>query len=239
MCRLLFTGVALLAFATPGHARSMSYVCDGTITRYTLSAYAAITGKDSEDVCVFITNSAEGRKILQVCPMGSQCSEEGMVNNTGSANELYKVVSVHRTGTPALDAKAKKDKEAEDQRRRASVRPFAEKTTDCVVGHIKGEVSEDAVKNVMDKFCTRERDALLAEYSKHFGPGGRYLYMNYSSELPQIVEGVRDWRDGLCFRARPYLLGPPEKEAAWMRGWEDAKRRNPNPVDRSHCFPGR
>jgi hypothetical protein len=54
-------------------------------------------------------------------------------------------------------------------------------------------------------------------------------------------QGVSDWLGGLCYRARPYLSGPPEKEAAWERGWHDAKRRVPKPVERddSVCFPGR
>ena len=45
MRRLLLAGVAFLAFVTPGHARSLSYICDGTISYYPLSAYTAITGQ--------------------------------------------------------------------------------------------------------------------------------------------------------------------------------------------------
>jgi hypothetical protein len=57
-------------------------------------------------------------------------------------------------------------------------------------------------------------------------------------------EGVSDWLGGgLCYRARPYLTeGTPEQAAAWERGWQDAKRRVPEPVEReddSACFPGR
>jgi hypothetical protein len=55
-------------------------------------------------------------------------------------------------------------------------------------------------------------------------------------------EGVSDWLGGLCYRARPYLTeGTPEQAAAWERGWQDAKRRVPKPVERddSVCFPGR
>ena len=37
MHKMLFAGVALLALATPGHARSMSYVCNGTVGVYPLS----------------------------------------------------------------------------------------------------------------------------------------------------------------------------------------------------------
>ena len=31
-------------------------------------------------------------------------------------------------------------------------------------------------------------------------------------------EGMRDYREGLCYRARPYLDGPEEK--LWIRGYE-------------------
>ena len=97
MHKMLFAGVALLALATPGHARSMSYVCNGTVGVYPLSAYTAIKQGDDDDVCVFITNSAEGRRILQTCPMGSQCSVEATVENTTVAYEIYKLTSVRRT----------------------------------------------------------------------------------------------------------------------------------------------
>ena len=97
MRKMLFAGVALLAFASPGHARSMSYVCDGTVGVYPLSAYTAIDGgKSNDNMCVFITNSAEGRRILRTCPRGSQCSVEATVDNTAVAYEIYKVTSVRR-----------------------------------------------------------------------------------------------------------------------------------------------
>jgi hypothetical protein len=91
----------LLAFSdtTPGHARSLSWVCEGKIGYHSLSAYTAIIGKDNENDCVFITNSPEGKRILRTCPKGSQCSVEAEVNNTSGENEIYKVVAVLRTGT--------------------------------------------------------------------------------------------------------------------------------------------
>jgi hypothetical protein len=186
MRNLLLMGAALLSLVTPGNARSLSFVCDGTISYHPLSSYTAIAGKEGKDVCIFVTRSPEGRKILQVCPKGSQCSVEAEVNNTGSENEIYKVVSVHRTGTPALDARAKKEKEAEEKRKWASVLPYAERTTDCVAG--QNEVSQDAFDHALEKFCARQRDALVAEYIKQFGPGGRYLYMDYRSNLSKVVE---------------------------------------------------
>jgi hypothetical protein len=48
-------------------------------------------------------------------------------------------------------------------------------------------------------------------------------------------EGVRDYYSGTCYRARPYLDGPPEQAAAWERGFRHAQRRDHDRVDRSHC----
>jgi len=50
-------------------------------------------------------------------------------------------------------------------------------------------------------------------------------------------EGIRDYHSGLCYRARPYLDGPPEKAVLWERGFRDAQRRDRNRVNRSHCRP--
>jgi hypothetical protein len=52
-------------------------------------------------------------------------------------------------------------------------------------------------------------------------------------------EGTREYYSGLCYRARPYLDGPPEKAALWESGFRDAQRRDQDRVDRSYCFPGR
>jgi hypothetical protein len=184
--RLMLGLIALIALTAASHARSLSYVCDGTISHYPLMAYMAITAK-GEDVCIFVTRSPEGKKILQVCPKGTQCSVEAEVNNTGSANEIYKVTSVHRTGTPALDARAKKDKEDADRRRWAAILPYAERTTNCIVDHVI-DASQDAVDDALEKLCARERDALRAEYAKRFGPGGNYLLNDYYTNLPRVVE---------------------------------------------------
>jgi hypothetical protein len=51
-------------------------------------------------------------------------------------------------------------------------------------------------------------------------------------------EGVRDYYSSLCYRARPYLDGPPEKAAAWERGFRHAQRHDHDRVDRSHCRAG-
>ena len=47
------------------------------------------------------------------------------------------------------------------------------------------------------------------------------------------TEGVRDYYDGTCYRARPYDDGA--KADLWERGFRDAQRRDHNRVDRSHC----
>ena len=38
-------------------------------------------------------------------------------------------------------------------------------------------------------------------------------------------EGVHDYYSGLCYRARPYPDGPPEKADLWERGFRNAQRR--------------
>jgi hypothetical protein len=55
----------------------------------------------------------------------------------------------------------------------------------------------------------------------------------------EVKEGSRDYYSGLCYRARPYLDGPPEKAALWESGFRDAQRLDQDRVDRSYCFPNR
>jgi hypothetical protein len=52
---------------------------------------------------------------------------------------------------------------------------------------------------------------------------------------PEYKEGVRDYHNGTCYRARPYDDGP--KFDLWKRGFQDALRRDHNRVNRSHCRP--
>jgi hypothetical protein len=180
----------LMILATPVKARSLSWVCEGTVTRYDPTYTAIVVGKKYEEPCLFITNSPEGRKILKTCPLRSQCSVEAAVDNSANAPlgyKIYELMSVHKIGSPALDAKAKSDKEAEDQRRRSAILPYEERTTKCVVGHMLS-APQDAVRDVLDDACARERDALAAEYQKQFGPGGHYLFMDYQKELLGIVD---------------------------------------------------
>jgi hypothetical protein len=49
------------------------------------------------------------------------------------------------------------------------------------------------------------------------------------------AEGIRDYYDGLCYRARPYLDGPEDKADLWERGFEAARKRDRDRVDRSPC----
>jgi len=181
-------GTAIFAFAPPANARSLSFVCEGSISHYSIT-YTLIARKNGDsNSCVFVTNSAEGKKILQSCPMGSRCFVEAAVDNTGTYNKIYNVMSVHRIGMPALDARAEREKESEEQRRWSAIRPYEEKTTACVVNHILN-VPQDAVRDVLFSTpCAQERNALAAEYIKQFGPRGSYLYIDYEKKLLDIVD---------------------------------------------------
>jgi hypothetical protein len=173
--------------STPSVARSLSIECVGIISKDSAPGYLTI----AKDRCVFLAKSVEGRKILKVCPIGTRCRVRGNADNSATVpfgDKLYEVDSVHRLGSPALDARAKKEKEADERRKRDAVFPYEERTTNCVVGWIKDEVSQDAVDDALEKYCARQRDALVAEYVKQFGPGGRYLYMDYRSNLSMVVQ---------------------------------------------------
>jgi hypothetical protein len=58
---------------------------------------------------------------------------------------------------------------------------------------------------------------------------------NPLTEQQAYKEGVRDYYSGLCFRARPYLDGPEDKERLWVKGFRDAEQRDHDSVDRSYC----
>jgi len=176
-----------------GLARSLSVECVGIISKNSVAGYLEIAREGGES-CFFVAKSAEGRKILKVCPIGTKCQVQGSADNSAGApfgNKIYDVDSVHRLGSPALDARAKKDKEADERRKRDAVFPYEERTTNCVVGRIK-EAPQDAVTDILEGLCARESEALQAEYYKQFGPGGRYLYLgDYYSELLRIVDRVK------------------------------------------------
>jgi hypothetical protein len=51
-------------------------------------------------------------------------------------------------------------------------------------------------------------------------------------------EGVRDYYNGLCYRARPYdEIDMPDKAAQWVKGFDAAKKKDRNHLDREHCTP--
>ena len=50
-------------------------------------------------------------------------------------------------------------------------------------------------------------------------------------------EGVRDYRRGQCYRARPYI-DDSQKEKLWIRGYEAQQKKEHNRRDWSHCHPG-
>jgi hypothetical protein len=87
----------------PSQAAKRAAVCEGKVVPYALSAYGAL---DSADQCVCIANSPEGKRILQVCPMGSQCSIEAIVDDTIIALEIYKIMSVRRKDTTRTSKKS-------------------------------------------------------------------------------------------------------------------------------------
>ena len=50
-----------------------------------------------------------------------------------------------------------------------------------------------------------------------------------------LHEGMHDYYDGLCYRARPYLEGPEDEAAQWEKGFRLAQKRDHDRVDRSYC----
>ena len=51
-------------------------------------------------------------------------------------------------------------------------------------------------------------------------------------------EGMRDYRAGQCFRARPYI-DDSQEEKLWIKGYYAQQKKEHNKRDWSHCFPGR
>jgi hypothetical protein len=56
------------------------------------------------------------------------------------------------------------------------------------------------------------------------------------TRIDPYQQGIRDWRGGQCFRARPYLDNSPE-QAAWIRGYHAGAKKYPK-RDMTHCHPG-
>jgi hypothetical protein len=101
MKKTLLAGAAALSVlsASAAHARSVSITCEGKIGWHPLSAYTAVSKGGLENECVFVTRSNIGRKILKVCPKGSQCSIEADVDNTSLDREIYRIISINRIDT--------------------------------------------------------------------------------------------------------------------------------------------
>jgi hypothetical protein len=49
-------------------------------------------------------------------------------------------------------------------------------------------------------------------------------------------EGLRDYREGLCFRARPYVDYSPEQDL-WIKGYRAHQTTKIGKRNDEHCFP--
>jgi hypothetical protein len=70
------------------------------------------------------------------------------------------------------------------------------------------------------------------------GPDGITENVTIVIRLPATPykEGMRDYREGLCYRARPYVDHSPEQKL-WERGYEAARVKDRNKRDWTHCHP--
>ena len=59
-----------------------------------------------------------------------------------------------------------------------------------------------------------------------------------ATRIDPYREGVRDYRAGLCYRARPYRDGSPEQKQ-WERGYNAHPTRKQTKRMDEICFPGR
>jgi hypothetical protein len=73
-----------------------------------------------------------------------------------------------------------------------------------------------------------------------YGEGEVGPEINAFTSVKQVLspyqEGVRDWREGQCFRARPYLDNSLVQEA-WIRGYHAGAKKYPK-RDMAHCHLG-
>jgi hypothetical protein len=195
----LITGIAALSLsASAAHARGVTTTCDGKVGWHPLSAYTAITKgygtAEAKDECIFVTRSKIGRKILKVCPEDSQCSVEADIENTSGEYEITSVRAINRIGTPSLDAIAAREKAAREKRRWASVFPYMEKAKNCVVDNLKGEVSASSITDILlGGTCSQPGNALHSEFVRQFGYSANYKFMDYCSDLVEIVTKLRTY----------------------------------------------
>jgi hypothetical protein len=180
---------ALVAPMSAANARGMTTTCEGKISWHPLHAYTAITKNygtpEVEDECIFVTKSKIGRQILKTCVMDSMCSVEADIENASDQYEITRVISINKIGTPALDKIAEQEKAAREAARWAAVRPYKEKVGTCVGKNLKGEITPSTVGEVMDGVCSKEADALRAQFLKQFSYSGHYLFMNIRYELAE------------------------------------------------------
>ena len=57
------------------------------------------------------------------------------------------------------------------------------------------------------------------------------------TRIDPYKEGVRDYREGLCFRARPYIDHGPEQEL-WIKGYHAHQTTKIGKRNDEHCHPG-
>jgi hypothetical protein len=79
----------------------------------------------------------------------------------------------------------------------------------------------------------RPRPVILVSVSP---PGDAWACAEVTAEEACIRQGMRDYREGRCYWARPYSDGSPE-QALWRRGYFAQQRREHNTRDWSHCHP--
>jgi hypothetical protein len=190
----LIAAAMLAASTVTSHARSLSLICEGTISHYPLMSYTAITGKDNTDKCIFVTNSREGRKILRACPKGSGCRVDASVNMS-TEYEIYEVKSARRIDTPAQEARALNEQRVEDEWRLDAIEPYVDRLLACIRradarGWKKdGDDVKTRLDRIIDGSCAREDEVLHGEFTKQYGPGGHYVYMGFrDKELPAMLE---------------------------------------------------
>lgn len=219
MVKTLIAAIALAcALVAPTtnvvYARGMTTTCEGKISWHPLHAYTAITKNYGtpgvQDECIFVTKSKVGRQILKTCVMDSMCSVEADIENASDQYEITRVISINKIGTPALDKIAEQEKNAREAARWAAIRPYKEQVKRCVIKNLKGEVTADAIGEVMNGVCSKEADALRAQFLKQFSYSGHYMFMNIRYELaePKGPEGACQRNSRVLASAKPWASAP-------------------------------
>lgn len=92
---IVIVALALWSSASQTEARQISTVCEGVISPEYAQGWMSI-GFDQDQPCVFRSDSAEARKILQVCRGAGPCRVrvEGDFENTATRYELLRLKKV-------------------------------------------------------------------------------------------------------------------------------------------------